>query len=131
MNIFLKTVAGVLIGLILWIILNGQVKNFSVLITLAISAMVVVVSLGFIQPVIVFVKKIQSVGNIDEDLLSVVLKASGIGLTAEIAGLICKDAGNESLGKNIQLLSTAVILWISTPVFEKLLSLLDKILGTI
>ena len=131
MNIFLKTVAGVLIGLILWIILNGQGKNFSVLITLAISAMVVVVSLGFIQPVIVFVKKIQSVGNIDEDLLSVVLKASGIGLTAEIAGLICKDAGNESLGKNIQLLSTAVILWISTPVFEKLLSLLDKILGTI
>lgn len=131
MSIFLKTVAGVLVALILWISLSGQKKEFSVLLTMTICAMIVTVFVSFIQPVIDFVKKIQDIGNIDTDLLSVVIRAVGIGVTAEIAALICKDAGNETMGKALQLLSTAVILWMSIPVFEKLLSLLDKILGTL
>ena len=47
----------------------------------------------------------------------------------EIANLVCKDAGNESMGKSVQLLGTAVILYLSMPLFTALIDLLQKILG--
>jgi len=131
MSLLLKASAGVLIALVLWLTLNKHAKDMSVLLTLAVCAMVVTVSIGFLQPVISFLKRIEELGNLDSDLLSVVLKVVGIGLITEIATLICKDAGNESMGKALQLLSTMAVLWMSIPVFEKLLSLLDKILGTV
>lgn len=131
MNLLLKASAGVLTALILWLTLNKHAKDMSVLLTLAVCAMVVTVSVGFLQPVVSFLRRIQELGNLDSDLLSVVLKVVGIGLITEIATLICKDAGNESMGKALQILSTVAVLWMSIPVFEKLLSLLDKILGTV
>jgi hypothetical protein len=52
-------------------------------------------------------------------------------MVAEFSSLICKDAGNESMGKALQILSSVVALWTCLPVFEKLFSLLDKILGAV
>lgn len=131
MDIFLKAVAGILTALILWISLNKQGKDFSVLLALAVCAMVITVMVTFLQPVVTFLEKIQTVGDLDEDLISVILKAVGISLIGEISVMICKDAGNESMGKALQILATVTVLWMSIPVFEKLLSLLDKILGTV
>jgi len=131
MNIFIRAVAGVLITLILWISLGKQNKDFSILLTLAVCAMTFLVSVTFLRPLMQFVEKLQQLGDLDGDLISVVIKSVGIGTIAEICALICKDAGNESLGKALQFLSVTVILWISLPVFEKLLTLLDNILGSL
>ena len=131
MNVFIKAVAGVLIALILWISLGKQNKDFSVLLTLMVCAMVFMVAISFLRPLIQFIGTLQSVGGLDKDMVSVVMKAVGIGVIGEICTLICKDAGNESLGKSLQFLATTVVLWISIPVFEELLSLLDSILGSL
>ena len=131
MNVFLRAIAGVLIALILWICLGKQNKDFSLLLTLLVCAMIFAASVSFLRPLMQFVKKIQNLGNLDGNLVSVVIKSVGIGIIGEICGLICKDAGNESMGKALQFLSTTVVLWISIPVFEKLLSLLDNILGSL
>ena len=131
MNEFLKATAGVLIGLILWLCVSKQGKDISVLLTMAICAMVFTAAMAFLQPVIRFLNKLQSVGKLDVELVSVILKVVGIGMISEICALICKDAGNESLGKVLQLFASIAVLWMSIPVFEKLLSLLDTILGTV
>lgn len=131
MNIFWKIAAGVLTAVILWINLNKSNRDISVLLTMAVCAMALIGASAFLQPVIAFFKKLQTIGNLDNDLVSVVLKIVGIGIVTEIAVLICKDAGNESMGKALQIVSTATILWMSIPVFESLISLLDKILGAI
>ena len=131
MNVFLRAIAGVLIALILWIILGKQNKDFSILLTLVVCTMIFAASVSFLQPLVQFIKRIQQLSEIDSDLVSVVIKAVGIGIIGEICCLICKDAGNESMGKALQLLSTSVILWISIPIFEKLLSLLENVLGKI
>ena len=93
--------------------------------------MVIIAAIGFFQPVIDLINKMKKIGNLDGDLLGIILKTVGIGLITEFSALICKDAGNESMGKALQVLSSAVVLWLSLPVFERLLSLLDKILGTV
>ena len=130
MGVFLKAVAGILTALILWLSLDKHGKDFSILLTLAVCAMIITVAMSFLQPVVDFINKIQAIGNLDNDLLAVILKVVGIGLIAEINALICKDAGNESMGKALQILASVVIVWMSIPVFEKLLSLLDNLLGT-
>ena len=131
MNIFLKAVAGVLVALILWISLGKQNKDFSALLTLLVCAMIFLASLSFLRPLVQFVQKLQVLGELDKNMVSIVLKSVGIGVIGEICALICKDAGNETLGKALQFLSATVVLWISIPVFEKLLTLLDGILGSL
>ena len=131
MNVFWKTAAGILTAVILWINLNKSNKDASVLMSLAVSAMAIIAASAFLQPIVTFIKKLQGIGKLDGDLVSVVLKVVGVGIVTEIAVLICKDAGNESMGKTLQFVSALAILWISIPVFEKLLALLDKILGAV
>lgn len=131
MDIFWKTSAGVLTALILWVALSKYSKDISVLLTTAVCVMGFFAAFSTLRPVINFIRRVQSVGGLDGELLSVLLKAVGIGLISEICVLICKDAGNEAMGKALGLLSTVTILWISIPVFDKLLSLLDKILGAV
>lgn len=99
------------------------------MLTLAVCAMVITAGIAFLRPVVDFMQSLREIGTLDDDLFSVILKAVGIGLIAEVCTLVCKDAGNESIGKALQILSTVMVLWLSIPVFEKLLSLLDKILG--
>ena len=131
MNDFLKVVAGVFTALVLWLFLNKNAKDMSVLFTLAVCAMIFTVTITFFRPVLDFIQKIQRIDELDGDLLFVILKVVGIGMIGEICTLICKDAGNESMGKVLQVLSSVVVLWMSIPVFEKLLTLLDKILGAV
>ena len=61
-------------------------------------------------------------------MLGILLKAVGIGLVSEIAGLVCNDAGNGSLGKTLQMLGSAVILYLSLPIFTAMLELIREIL---
>ena len=131
MDMFWKVAAGILTALILWINLSKSNKDISVLMTMAVCAMAIIASVSFLRPIIDFIKRLQSIGKLDRDLLSVVLKVVGIGIVTEIAVMICKDAGNESMGKTLQFVSAAVVLWMAIPVFERLLSLLDRILGAV
>ena len=51
----------------------------------------------------------------------------GIALLAEFGELICKDAGNTTLGKTLQILAAAVILWLSVPLLNELIDLMESI----
>ncbi len=131
MHTFLKAIAGILIALLLWICLNKYNKEHATILTLVVCAAVITVAMTFLQPLVDFVKKLQDIGNIDVNLITVVLKVVGIGMLSEFVALICKDSGNESMGKALQTLSSILVLWLSIPVFERLLTLLDEILGSI
>ena len=131
MNDFLKITAGSLTALLLWLMLNKNAKDMAVLLTLSICALIFVGTVTFFQPVIDFLRRLQIVGALDYELLSVILKVVGVGIIGEICILICKDAGNETLAKGLQLMTSVLVLWISIPIFEKLLSLLDSILEVI
>lgn len=131
MDIFIKATAGVLIAVVLILTLAKQGKDISLLLTIAVCCMVVIASITYLQPVTDFLKRLQSIGQLDSETLTILMKAVGIGLLAEITGLICADAGNASLGKALQILATAAILWMSIPLLNELIELIDKILGAI
>lgn len=131
MALFFKAAAAALITAIVTLVLNKQEKDMGLMATMAACSMGMVILLSYLEPVLDFLRQLQTMGDLNGDMLSILMKAVGIGLVAEIAGLICTDAGNASLGKTMQLLGAAVILWLSIPVFQMLLDLMTQILGEV
>ena len=129
MVIFWKAIAGTLVAVVLGLVLGKQEKDISVMLSMAVCAMVVVVMLQFLDPVLELLRRLESLGNLGGGILGVLLKAMGIGLVAEIAGMICTDAGNAALSRTVQLLGAGTILWLSIPVFDSFLALIQQILG--
>lgn len=131
MSSFFQITAAVLIAVVLGLTLSKYGKDFSVVLMLLVSCMVLAVMTAYLEPVIGFIEELLRIGEIQNDLLKPVLKATGIGIVAEIASLICTDSGNAALGKGIQILAATVILWISLPLMRSLLELMQRMLGNI
>ncbi len=131
MDIFLKATAGVLITVVISLVLSKQGKDFSTMLIISVCAMVAVGAFSYLQKILQFVEMLDSVGNLNSEFISIMLKAVGIGLLSEITVLICSDSGHSALGKVIQMLSTAVILWLCIPLFTELLELTKNLLGNV
>lgn len=131
MDAFVKAAAGILITAVLCLSLSKQGKDISLLLSLAVCCMVVAAATVYLQPIIDFFSRLQTLGQLDSGMLKILLKAVGIGLLAEMTGLICADANNAALGKALQFLATAAILWLAIPLLTELIDLLEKILGAI
>ena len=131
MNGFLQASAGVLLTVIMVLALGKEGKQSALLLVLAVCAMVGVLALGYLRPVVDFMKRLSAIGQINGQMLGILMKVVGIGLIGELAGLICADSGHASLGKVLQILSAAVILRLALPLLEQLLELLERVLGEI
>ena len=131
MERFLQAAAGVMAAVIMWIILSKQGKEYALLLSLGACCMVLFVMFRFFEPVLDLLKELQALGNLQPEWLSVMLKAVGIGLVVEMGALICSDAGNMALGKTLQILGAVAVLWLSIPLMNSLVNLLEQILGDI
>lgn len=131
MDDFWKTAAAVLLTAILSLAVGKQEKDISVLLIMAVSCMAAFIAIGYLEPVFDFLREVETAGQLENGMLDILLKAVGIALAAELAGLVCSDAGSGSLGKSIQLLGSAAILYLSVPAFRTLLTLIREILGDV
>ena len=128
MNIFFKAAAFILVALILYLILSKWGKDYSILLTIAACCVIAVYAMEFLDEIITFITQLQVLSEIDQSFISILLKSVGIGMLTEIIGLICVDAGNVAFNKMLHLLATLVIIWISLPLFEILISQIEEIL---
>lgn len=129
MALYFQAFSGVLLTILLLLFLGRQGKETGQLLSIAVCCMVAVAAVQYLKPVLEFVHTLQSLSGMDRSMMKILLKAVGIGVLSEVAGLVCADAGNTSLGKVVQMLGTAVILWLSIPLFTALIELIQKILG--
>lgn len=131
MTLFIQACAGVLLAVILILVLGSHGKEMGSLLALFVCCMVAIIAMSYLKPVVEFIGQLEAIGGLDNSMIETLLKVVGIGVLSEIAALVCSDAGNASLGKAVQLLGTAVILWLSIPLFTALMELIQKILGEI
>lgn len=129
MDVYFKTVAGITIAVILSLTLSKKSPEISLVLSIAACTMVMCVAAYFLSPVMDFIYQLQSLGQLDSDIFRILIKAVGIGLLGEICGLICSDSGNTALGKALQILTVAAMLWLSLPLMNSLLQILQGILG--
>lgn len=129
MTLYLQACGAVLLTVILVLTLKHNNSEIGTVLALFACCMVALAAMHYLEPVMDFLQALEDLGGLDRNMTATLLKAAGIGMVTEIAGLVCKDAGNESLGKVMQLLGTSVILWLSMPLLTALIELLQKILG--
>ena len=128
MDLFIKTVAGVFFALVLIVTLTKQAKDMATILSIGVCCMIGAIAFTYLRPVVSFLHTLQEKTGVDSACFEILLKTVGIALLGETASLICTDAGNSSLSKVLQMLSSAVILWLSLPLLEKLLDLVDGVL---
>lgn len=129
MTLFLQVCGAVLLSVILILTLKSNAKDIASILTIAACCTVALAAMHYLRPVLDFLHVLEHLGNLHNGMTKILLKVTGIGIVTELAVLICKDAGSESLGKTMQLLGTAVVLYLSMPMFTALIELLQRILG--
>ena len=129
MTLFLQVSGAVLLAIIIVLALRNNAKDVASILSIAVCAMVALAAMHYLEPVLGFLRILESMGGLKRDMTKILLKSTGIGILSELASLICKDAGNESIGKSMQILGTSVILYLSIPMFSALIELLQRILG--
>lgn len=131
MTLFLKAAALAMVSAILCMVVGKQEKDFSLMISIAACTMIVAAAGKYLEPVFTFIQRLEALGNLKGDMLKILTRVLGIGIISEIASMVCTDAGNATLSKTIQLLGSAVILYLSIPMFTSLIDMIEEILGAI
>ena len=128
---YLRWTAAGLIGLILSLVISKQSKDMSLLLTLAVCVLVCLGALEFLEPVAELLRELRRLGGLDSEAVSILMKAALIGLLSELMSLICADVGEGALGKALQILSNAAVLWLSIPLLRQLITMVGEVLAEI
>lgn len=120
-----------MIAVILCLSIASHSKDMTLLLSLAACVMVLIVAVNFLEPVVELVQTLETEGKLNSDLLERILKAVGVGVIGELASMICNDAGNSALGRVLEMLTASVILWLSIPLFQRLLELVQEMAGAV
>ncbi len=131
MNVFLKSTGLALVTLILGLSIEKKEKDYASLLSLTACCILAATALTYLEPVWTLLWKMDAAAGLQDGILEVLLKASGIGLVTELAGMICADSGNGSLAKVLRILGGTVILNLSLPIMETLYSFIQEMLGSI
>lgn len=130
MDTFLKACAAVMIALVLCLMLNKNAKDISLLLSIVVCTMLALTVASFLEPVLDLFETLEQLGELNGDMIRIIVKSVGIGMIGEIASDICIDAGLSAPGKTLRVLAATVILWLSIPLFQTLLELIQEILIT-
>ena len=128
MDIYLKTICGAMIALLMTLVLSGIGKDYALLLGLLACCMITAVAMAYLEPIMVYFRQLEELIPLDNGLLEILVKITGIGIVGEIAVMICADSGNSALGKTLQLLTSVLILWMALPLLQMLLELVQGIL---
>lgn len=131
MDAFLKVTAAVLILIMLLGTIGKKEASLVFAGVLGCCTVIGILCIQFLMEVTDFIRQLISIGSVPSEAVSVMLKITGIGMITQIVVPICSDSGHSSLGKSLKILSAVVILYLSIPVFNRFLELMQTILGKV
>jgi len=129
MTFFIQICGSVLLAVIFVLSLKGSCKEIATVLCIIVCCITAIAALNYLKPMLIFLQTLEKLGSLDNSMVEILLKSTGIGIITEIAAFVCKDSGNESMGKTLQFLGSSAILYLSMPLFKALIELLQKILG--
>lgn len=129
MDDFWKTTALVLLTVILSLSLDKTERDISAVMGIVALCIAACAAVTILNPVLNYLVELQRLFHLPDDLISILMKAVGIALVAELSATICADAGNASLGKMLQILGGAAVLTLSVPMFRTLMTIIKEMIG--
>lgn len=117
-----------MVAVVLILTLRRQSGEMALILSVLTCCMMLLAGFQLLKPMLAFLRRLHNLGNLDSEMTSILLKAVGLTLLGEITALICKDGGNEALGKAMGIVCTAAVLYLSLPIFDALLTILESVL---
>ena len=122
------TVIGI-VAVLLTGVLRKHNQEIGILLTLAACILIGVLLAQLAEPVLEFLSKLRNVAGLDKTLTEPILKTIGIGLITQIGATVCADAGENAIAKLIEVCGAVLALYVSLPLMEAILSLIDTMSG--
>ncbi len=128
MELLLKSIICGIATLILTLVIPSGRKEVKMLLGIVGCCMVAAAAASYLQPLVEFVRQVEKMGSLNSQMIDILWKVVGVGILSEIASLICKDMDNSSLAKMIQFISTASVFWLTIPLFQEFIRLIEDVL---
>lgn len=130
MKSFLQVTVIGLVTVVFTNLLRKNSKDLSVLLSLAACCVIAVMVAELVRPILSFLEKIRGFSKLDKALTEPVFKTVGIGILTQISANVCADAGESAISKLIELCGGILALYISLPLLESVLDMLQTIGGS-
>ena len=116
-----------ILAVILSTVLKKYCAELSILLSMGATVVIGIFFLRLFHPVLSFVEELRELTGLDRSLLEPVLKCLGIGMLSQICINVCTDAGQNAIGKMIQVSGCILCLYVALPLFRGVLSLMGSL----
>lgn len=110
-----------LVGTVLALILGQYRPEFRMLVTAAVTLLLMAMVLEQLSPVLEQLRSTMELTGLTGDYAAILFKAVGICLLTQLAGDVCRDSGESSIASKIELAGRAAILLIALPMIQEVL----------
>ena len=111
-----------LVGTVLALILGQYRPEFRMLITAAVTLLLMAMVLDQLSPVLEQLRSTMELTGLTGDYAAILFKAVGICLLTQLAGDVCRDSGESSIASKIELAGRAAILLTAMPLIQEVLA---------
>ena len=119
----------VLVVAVMSVMLKKYVPEYSVIITIAAGAVILIAMLSQFLPAVYQIKNLLVSSEIPGEYSLILFKALGICFVAQFASDSCKDAGEVSLSSKVELAGKLAIVITALPLFEKVTQTALNLMG--
>ena len=111
-----------LVGTVLALILGQYRPEFGMLVTAAVTLLLMAMVLEQLSPVLEQLRSTMELTGLTGDYAAILFKAVGICLLTQLAGDVCRDSGESSIASKIELAGRAAILLTAMPLIQEVLA---------
>lgn len=123
-SVWVVAVGALLCAAFLAVVLRAQRPELAMGLSLAAGVLVTVLVLKELAPLASTLRRMTALGGFSEGAFSVVLRAAGVCLITQLTADTCRDAGESALASKAELAGRFVLLLMSLPLFEEILTLI-------
>lgn len=116
-------------GTVLAVQFKEQKPEYSIYISIALCLLIFFPILGKLTVITEVIRKIGGYISVDQMYMDILFKMLGITYVAEFSANICKDAGHQTIGRQIEIWAKLAILVLSFPVLLAILDMIEKVLS--
>ena len=120
--------AAALLGALCAVVLRRETGELALLLAIATSLIVLTKAASGCGELLALLGQLAEMANISDTLLSPLLKIMGIEVLTNLAGHICRDAGESGIAATVELAGAVCALYTAIPVIQAVLVLIEELL---
>ena len=124
-----KLIAAALLCCVLCLLLQKQAPELTLVLCVLGCVLCLLTTLPLFSQILECVKRLEALTGLSGAVFSPLLKTAAVGILSQLAGALCRDGGRQSLAGTVELCGGILCLYLSLPLLELVLSLLQNMIG--